>query len=73
MCTICGKDFYSSKKNQKYCSNKCLSKSQEKRVSVNCNYCGKKIDIIQCNFKKNKYHFVNVVGLQKVGILMHII
>ena len=39
VCGVCGSEFTSSKKDMKYCSPKCGSKSQKKRVIIECEWC----------------------------------
>ncbi|MCX0396945.1 hypothetical protein LI014_06110 [Clostridium perfringens] len=57
ICEFCKKEFSSSKKYQKYCSSKCVSNSQQKRIVTYCDYCGKEIQVIKCIYEKNKHNY----------------
>lgn len=46
ICIICGKKFKTIRKETKYCSSKCSSKSQERKLIVKCYVCGKEKQII---------------------------
>ena len=56
-CPICGVVFRSENKNQIYCSLKCSSFSQRKRVNCICKYCGKTIEkkVYEVEQRKNVY------------------
>ena len=56
-CILCGKIFTTSKKNQLYCSIDCLSKSQIKRITVKCDYCGKDYETQECLLKNKNNHY----------------
>lgn len=71
-CEFCGKKFYAPKKaikyevshtrgNLKYCSVKCSIDSQKKKHKVNCQCCGKEIEVVDCLYKasKTKHFFCN--------------
>ena len=54
ICEFCGKEF-DGRKTQKYCCRQCVSKSQQKKIKVNCSYCGKEL-LRQPNELKYKKH-----------------
>lgn len=41
ICPICGREFVSKKKKQKYCSRECSAKSLKKQKETHCKNCGK--------------------------------
>lgn len=57
ICKHCGENFATSKKNQKYCSIKCLTESQKQRVMTKCCYCEKEYEVVKCNYNKNKFNY----------------
>lgn len=57
ICELCGEEFESSKKNQKYCSIKCLTDTQKKRVKFNCDYCGKECEVAECLYRDKENHY----------------
>lgn len=57
VCIHCNTEFKSSKKNQEYCSVKCLNDSRKKRVDLVCDYCGKYYNVQECNYKNKKHHY----------------
>lgn len=57
ICVHCNSEFVSSKKNQQYCSVKCLTSSQKKRVLLKCDYCNKSYEVVECNYKNKKHHY----------------
>ena len=45
-CTYCNKDYYTEKKNAKFCSKDCFYKNRDSKIIIECVTCGK-------DFKKN--------------------
>ena len=75
-CEMCDNTFHVSKKStQRFCSTACQGRWQStqtgilnprrKRLDSICDYCGKKIDIIQCNVGKYEHNFCNAECRQK--------
>jgi hypothetical protein len=59
-CKECGNDFYSIKKNRKFCSQVCYhnsTKDKLKKYVLNCSKCNKEyvLYLSEVNFKKDKY------------------
>ena len=57
MCAICNEEFHSEKKNQIYCSIKCMGVSREKQVGLSCDYCGKLYSVSECFYKGRSSHY----------------
>lgn len=57
MCKTCGVLFKSSHKNKIFCSRKCSSKNQEKRINCNCDICGKNIEVKSSIYNKYEHHY----------------
>ena len=62
ICQYCGKEFYGSHKNQKFCSKKCMGLSNINQIKYNCDYCGKECSCIKAEYYKNnkKHHYCSV-------------
>ena len=56
-CPICNKVFYTYHNSQKYCSKKCSGISIQKRITCECEICGKKFERIESEVIKNKRHY----------------
>lgn len=57
-CEYCGISFNAKRSSSKYCSRECQIKARTKRVTVQCDYCGKEIEKQQCHMG-HKHHFCN--------------
>lgn len=57
ICDFCGKVFNTARKNQKFCSSDCYSKSRITQVVCSCDFCGKTFSIKKSRFEKNPRHF----------------
>ena len=57
-CEICGKEFKTSEKEQKFCSAVCQGVARRKRYKTNCSYCNKEIER-RNGLKKWEYAYCN--------------
>lgn len=57
-CEICGKEFKTSEKEQKFCSAICQGVARRKRYKTNCSYCNKEIER-RNGLKKWEYAYCN--------------
>lgn len=57
ICEHCGKEFETTNKDAKYCSNKCNGEAHYNRVKVNCEYCGKEFETPMYRKILNNYHY----------------
>jgi len=55
ICKNCGKVFDTYQKKAKYCSRKCVIKSQTKRVLIKCNVCLKTFETSNCLKNERKF------------------
>lgn len=57
ICEFCNTQFKTANKNAKYCSQKCLPQSRNKKNKIKCDYCGKEIERnnFEMNYRKNHY------------------
>lgn len=71
ICIVCGKEFTSQDKKQKFCSLKCVGKWNSEnlkgenspkynRVERECDYCGQTIYVQPNELETHKYHFCNL-------------
>ena len=68
-CEFCGKEF-DGRKQQKYCCRNCASKSQEKKIKLECDYCGKIIFKQPNQINNSKHHYCSDICRNKhTGIL----
>lgn len=58
-CEICGSEFYTAKKDTRFCSNECKGKSRQNRVVKKCDYCGKEIEIAKYKVEQRRYNYCN--------------
>ena len=71
-CEYCGIEYNAKRSSSKYCSRDCQIKARTKRVTVQCDYCGKDIEKKQCHMN-HEHHFCDKVcqgkwtSLNKVG------
>lgn len=73
ICPICGKVFLQSKNTQhqrKTCSLRCgvalRAKARNKRVTLNCRYCGKQYSVHNCEKERSKYCSRSCLALAKM-------
>lgn len=58
-CEVCGEKFTSSRKEAKYCSEKCQHLARRNRVKVKCSYCGKELEVIKSKADSQEYFYCN--------------
>lgn len=59
-CEYCEKEFKTGKKEARFCSRKCSSKTQENRVNTHCDVCNKEITLKESVYNKYKNHYCSV-------------
>ena len=57
ICPMCGKEFFTYHKNQKFCSTECSGVSTRKRQKCVCDNCGKEFDRKNSEAEKRDKHF----------------
>lgn len=56
-CEICGKQFKDKHKNRRYCSKECTNKSFDRKISYNCENCGKLVSVKPYTYNKSEHHY----------------
>lgn len=70
ICKLCGKEFYSSKKEQQFCSKKCRGEHQKHKAITKCESCGKEIRLTNYQIIRSKHHYCSN-ECRAIGVRMY--
>lgn len=59
-CEVCNKEYVTSDSKSRFCGAVCAASGRRNRVKVNCEACGKVIEVISSKYKTNNKFFCNM-------------